>query len=97
MKFGENSLVSSFPPRPDTELPGFAAFFKDLGPRGCKASSGTPPPPSPALPAWEERKLPPAWWGGRLTFNLSFLSGAGALVTFFLHSFPTLKPIKQTP
>lgn len=52
MKFGENSLVSSFPPRPDTELPGFAAFFKDLGPRGCKASSGTTPPPQaqPSLP-----------------------------------------------
>ena len=40
MKFGENSLVSSFPPWPDTELPGFAAISKELGPLGCKGNWG---------------------------------------------------------
>lgn len=94
MKFGENSLVSSFPPWPDTELPGFAAFFKDLGPRGCKGSSGHPPP-KPSPPCLGGAEVTSSLGG--LTFSLSFLSGTGALVTFFLHSFPTINPIKQTP
>lgn len=32
--------MSSFPPWPDVELPGFAAFLKELDPRGRKGSWG---------------------------------------------------------